>query len=233
LTVSSTKPLAVNGLVPPQDFPAADFEAIYTKMTPRSSHSAHTRFVSAWSAVSYRYMAVSEYDGWFTASIVSAGPGPGQPIRYEQERDLFNFFSTGVSVFDAFCFGAFAIGAHTGSIDFKLAGDSDERRVDWKRLVSAYTKSFVNDPIISVLISIDTDKALGEIRDARNILMHRAVPPRQIGITFGPSAVPSISTINRLNLTLDQNTTGSLRKEIVRLLSLGLSGMRTFVEAKL
>jgi hypothetical protein len=230
--VSSIKALAVNGLVPPPDFPAADFEAIYTKITPRSSHSAHTRFVGAWNAISYRYKAVTECEVQFTASIVRDGPGPGQPIRYEQERDLFNFFSSGVSVFDAFCFGAFAIGAHTGSTYFQLVTDTDERKVNWKRLIDAYTKSFANDPITPLLNSIDADGALAALRDARNILMHRAVPPRQIGVSIGSVAVEPVSTIDRLNLTLDQNTTKSLRKEIVRLLSLGLSGMRAFVDAR-
>ena len=153
--MSSIKPLAVNGLVPPPDFPAVDFEAIYTKITPRSSHSAHTRFVGAWNAISYRCKAVTEYDIQFTASIIRAGPAPGQPICYEQDRDLFNFFSSGVSVLDAFCFGAFAIGAHTGSTDFQLVTESDERKVLWSRLLDFYTKSFGNDPITPLLNTID------------------------------------------------------------------------------
>jgi hypothetical protein len=228
--VSSIKPLAIHGLVPSPDFPAADFEAIYTKINPRSSHSAHIHFVGAWSAISYRYRAVTEYEAQFTASIVRDGPGPGQPIRYEQERDLFNFFSSGVSVFDAFCFGAFSIGAHTGSTDFQLVTERDQRKVNWKRLIDAYTKSFANDPITPLLNSIDTDGALNALRVARSILMHRAVPPRQFRVAIGP--MEPVSTINQLNLTLDQNTTTLRRKEIDRLLSLGLSGMRTFVDAR-
>jgi hypothetical protein len=232
-TMTSIQALSVNSLVPPHDFPIADFEAVFSKMTAHRSHQANAHFVAAWSALSYRYLAVTEYDDWFTASIVKHGSGPGHPIRYQQERDLFNFFSNGVSVLDAFCFGTYAIGTHTGSSNFKLANDSDERKVNWRRLISAYTKSFIGDPVISALTAIDTDKSLVAIRDARNILMHRAAPPRQIGVSMGPSAVPSNSTINRLNLTLDRNTTASLRREIVRLLSLGLDAMRTFVQAKL
>jgi hypothetical protein len=71
---------------------------------------------------------------------------------------------------------------------------------------------------------------LNALRDARNILMHRAVPPRQFSVAIGP--MEAVSTINQLNLTLDQNTTNLRRKEIDRLLSLGLSGMRTFVDAR-
>jgi hypothetical protein len=205
--VSSIRELAVNGLTPPSDFPVEDFEAIYTRMTPHGAHQAHPRFVGAWRAISYRYMAMIEYDAQFTESITRDGPNPSNQIRYQQERDLFNFFSNGVSIFDAFCFGAFAIGAHTGSTAFRLP----ERKVDWERLIKAYTKSFGSDPIIDVLNEINMDGALSTIRDVRHYLMHRAVPPRQIGIASGPGAVESPSTIERLNLTLDQNTTNSLR----------------------
>ena len=153
--MSTSKPLSLNGLVPPVDFPATDFEAVQAKLTPHSVHSAHTHFISAWSAISYRYKAVAEHDQQFTASIGTHGPGAGGPIRYEQERDLFEFFSSGVSVFDAFCFGAFAIGALTGSTDFPIITEKDQRNVNWKNLLEAYIKSFASHPIVSVLDGVD------------------------------------------------------------------------------
>lgn len=231
LIMTSTKALSVNGLVPPTDFPSADFEAVDAKLTPHSGHSAHKHFIGAWNAISYRYMAFAEYDQQFTASVVMHGPGPGHPIRFEQERDLFGFFSSGVSVFDAFCFGTFAIGALTGSTDFCLVSAKDEE-VRWKSLLSAYTKSFATDPVVPMLKRIDTDRALVEIRAVRNVLTHRAAPPRQFALKVGPQAIPT-ARISRVNLTLDKNTTASRRKEIAQLLSLGLSGVRSFVDARL
>jgi hypothetical protein len=122
----------------------------------------------------------------------------------------------------------------TGSTDFPLNTDKDERRVDWKSLLKAYSnyKSFTADPVTSVLDKVDKDAELATTRDVRNILTHRAAPPRQFGIATGPSQVTPTSRITRVNLTLDKNTTASCRKEIARLLLLGLSGIRTFVDTK-
>lgn len=202
------------------------------KLASQTGHPAHTHFIGAWNAISYRYKAVAEYDQQLTASIVTHGPGAGDPNRYEQERDLFEFFSSGVSVFDAFCFGAFAIGAFASPTHFPLNTDSDERKVNWKSLLQAYNESFATDPITLVLHTVKADAALKAIRRVRDILTHRSSPARQFSLLIG-SPTKSTARIHKLNLTLDQNTTSLHRKEIARLLSDGLSGMRTFVEAKI
>jgi hypothetical protein len=229
--VNTMKPLTLNGLVPPDDFPAADFEAVHTKLAAHSQHFAYGNFVGAWSAISYRYTAVAEYDQQLTASF-STQLGAGNPIRYQQERDLFEFFSSGLSVFDAFCFGSFAIGAITGSTDFPFATEKDERNVDWRRLIAAYTKSFSADPIVPVLVGIDSHLVIDRLRYVRNILTHRATPPRQYNLAVG-SPTTATARIDGLKLTLDKNTTGPWRDEFKDLLAGGMAGIRAFVDAKL
>jgi hypothetical protein len=231
--VNTMRPLTLNGLVPPDDFPAADFEAVQTKLAANDKNPAHKNFVGAWSAISYRYMAVAEYDQQLTASL-STQPGAGNPIRYQQERDLFGFFSSGLSVFDAFCFGSFAIGAITGSTDFPFATEKDERNVNWKSLIAAYTKSFGADPIVPVLVGIDRNPVIERLRYNRNILTHRATYPRQHNLAVGSSTTTSATArIDRLQLTLDKNTTGPWRDEFKDLLAGGMAGIRAFVDAKL
>jgi hypothetical protein len=150
---------------------------------------------------------MAEYDTRLTASIRTHGTGPGQPFRYEQERDLFGFFSNGFSVFEAFCFALFAVGALTGSAEFPLATDADERRVEWNSMKQAYGRAFPGDPILSVLKTIANDTAFKKFRDDRGILTHRAVPPRTFNVTAGPSTVPESTTIERLNMPFDTETT--------------------------
>jgi hypothetical protein len=118
--------LSLNGLTVPDDFPASRFEAVYEKLAPHTGHNAYPKLVGALAAIAIRFKALAEYDQGFTASIKAHGNGPGQPARYEQDRDLFGFFSNGVSIFDAFCFALFSIGALKGFPEFPLTSEEDE-----------------------------------------------------------------------------------------------------------
>jgi len=197
----------VDGLDVPVDFPTSQFEAVQNTVVAYSGHNHHRLFLYALRAISHRFTAMAEYDTRLTASIRTHGTGPGQPFRYEQERDLFGFFSNGFSVFEAFCFALFAVGALTGSAEFPLATDADERRVEWNSMKQAYGRAFPGDPILSVLKTIANDTAFKKFRDDRGILTHRAVPPRTFNVTAGPSTVPESTTIERLNMPFDTETT--------------------------
>lgn len=76
-------------------------------------------------AVAYRFMAMAQYDESFTRSILENGVGPAPTLRYEQERDLFGFFNSVCSAFDAFLFGMFTLGAMLKPVTFPLKDKSD------------------------------------------------------------------------------------------------------------
>ena len=52
------------------------------------------------------------------------------------------FFSNGYSVFEAFCFALFAVGALIDPAHFPLATEKDERAVHWDKMQQAYRKAF-------------------------------------------------------------------------------------------
>jgi hypothetical protein len=81
----------VDGLDVPVDFPTSQFEAVQNTVVAYSGHNHHRLFLYALRAISHRFTAMAEYDTRLTASIRTHGTGPGQPFRYEQERDLFGF----------------------------------------------------------------------------------------------------------------------------------------------
>jgi hypothetical protein len=222
--------LSINGLTVPDDFPADQFEAVYKKLGSTYGQRAEYRvfIIGALNAIAYRFTALAEYDKSFRSSITAHGTGPGQPFRYMQERDLFGFFSNAHSVFDAFCFALFAIGALRDSANFPLATDPNERNVTWSKMLRAYGKAFPSDPILSELEKIWNDTE--ELRDIRNILTHRAVGARSFGVSVGPSTVPETTTIDRLNISLDATTTSSRRRDVAKLLLLGLDATSKFVE---
>jgi len=152
--------LSTSGVDVPNDFPASQFEAVHTKLVAYGQRSEYGLIVGALHAIAFRFRALSGYDENFTASINNHGPGPGQPFRYEQERGLFGFFSNAFSVFEAFCFALFAIGALTGSGRFPLATEDDERNVTWNSMQQAYGGAFPGNPILDELRAIADDAAL-------------------------------------------------------------------------
>jgi hypothetical protein len=231
--MTDAKVLSINGLVMPRDFPASTFEAIQQKLETVRQQAGHSQFIGAWNAVSYRFKACTEYDKSFTASIANHGPAPGQPMRYQQERDLFGFFGSGISVFDAFYFGMFAIGTLVLPPNFPLSTTDDEKRVHPQSTIKAYLQSFPGDPFVSVLDAIIEDQAFKELRDIRNVLTHRAAPPRALGLAVGAGAsIPRARTAHHISIEINAGTTSSRRKEIARLLSKALEAAHEFVAAR-
>jgi hypothetical protein len=97
-------------LTVPDDFPAKQFEAVHNKLATYDGHTYSLSF-DALRAIAYRFIALADYDESFTASIKQYGISSSHAIRYNEDRDLFGFFSNGFSVFEAFWFALFAIGA--------------------------------------------------------------------------------------------------------------------------
>jgi hypothetical protein len=201
--------LSINSLDMPPDFPAEKFEAVYKKL--RGAYSGRTRHevlvVGALNAIAYRFKSLAECDESFTDLIKAHAP---DQLRYEQERDLFGFFSNFYSVFEAFCFALFAVGALIDPAKFPLTGEKDERNVNWGTMQKAFRNAFPGDPICTMLKNIATNNAFKDLRTVREILTHRAVPPRAFMITTGPSPASS-DVIPRLNMTIDATTTSSRR----------------------
>jgi hypothetical protein len=220
------EPLSINGLVMPADFDRDPYEAVQSKLSQFHKHDGHVHFIGAWSAISYRYHGLVDYDKDFTASVIKHGPAPGQPLRYYQERDLFGFFANGVSIFDAYYFAMFAVGAILIPNNFSL---TDEWKIDWKLTSIAYKTSFSGDPMSAVLDKLWVDPAYVDLRQIRNVLTHRGVPPRHHSLPIGSDEKPT-ATLGRVNIALDKDTTSSRRQQIARLLSTALEAARSFVE---
>ena len=219
--------LKVNGLEMPPTFPEDTFERIYEAAERHSRQANHFQFHGAWNAVAYRFRAVTDYDHSFTASIRLHGPGAAQPTRYSQERDLFGFVSNAYSMFDAFHYGMFAIGSFLVPATFPLSTPDDERKVNFGSTSRAYASAFNGDPIVGYFATFSSDPVRQDLDAVRNMLTHRAVPPRAFRLTVGRSSTPA-ATVTRLMLELDQNTTATRAKNITHLLSRCLIRLEEF-----
>ena len=172
---------------------------------------------------------MAEYDQRFTRGIIENGSGPIPRLRYEQERDLFGFFSSGCSVVDAFSFGMFAIGAMLMPTAFPLDTEREERRVDPNYCFGNYSNAFSGDPFLTVLqlISKNGDPDWTTFSSVRNVLTHGAAPPRSFSV--GDPTQPDAIIIGP-NIALDERTTSSRRGQIARLLSRLLAASDSFVQ---
>jgi hypothetical protein len=214
----------------PDDFPGAEFENVEKKVQARFPEHAHARFFGgAWGAVAYRFIAMAQYDESFTNSILENGVSPGPMLRYEQERLLFGFFNSGCSAVDAFFFGMFTLGAMLNPVAFRLRDNSDERDVTPANCCRAYCKAFTGDPIVSALqlATNNRDSDWEKFSAIRNVLTHRAAPPRDffVGDPSQPDAIMS-----RVDVDLDKETTSSRRTQVAGVLGKLLAASNSFVQ---
>src|SRR5947209_1407907 len=142
-------PLTANGLVMPSDFPREPFEAIHKKLASSSAgrENLYAQFAGAWNALSYRYLALTEYGDSFAASVTRFGTSP-DATSYEQERDLFGFFNNGFAAFEAYFYAVFAIGALLDSSAFLLVSPSHQQQVSLTHTIRTYAKTFPGDAIL-------------------------------------------------------------------------------------
>lgn len=230
----SAKPLSINGLLMPSDFPTEPFEAVHDALyaNERGSDPLYQHFLGAWNAISYRYVAMVDYGDEFTALITKEGSALTSIERYQQERALFGFFSNGFSILEAYFYGLFSAGAFIAPKSFPLVTPKDHQSVTPTRTRDAYTTAFGGDPILSVIKAAFNDHAYREWREIRNILTHRSAPGRRFYVTIeGSENLPEEWKI--LNIPLDGSTTQTRRAKLSGLLTPLLKGVETFVRSQI
>jgi hypothetical protein len=148
--MSHAAPNSLNGLVMPPDFPVAEYEAINRTVLRHATTAEenYAPFASAWNALAYRFVAVTEYETALTASLGTFRAAPIPLERYRQERDLFGFFSNGFSVFEASFYAMFSIGAFLSPANFPITTPKDQQKISPSSTAVAFAKSFAGTPSI-------------------------------------------------------------------------------------
>ena len=222
-------PLTTNGLTMPPDFPRAEYESVSAQAlkNAQSENDFYSHFVGAWSAVAYRFLAVTDYEREFNRSI--AEQDHSASARHLQERQLFGFFSSGFSVFEASFYGAFSLGAFSNAAHFPMASPRDQQRITPSSTINAFREAFPNDPINDVMAAITQDAAFTEWREIRNVLTHRAAPGRTFFVSFGGDQLPDQWKIK--DIVLDESMAPSRRRGLASLLTQFIGGLDTFLQS--
>jgi len=170
------------GIYTPKEFPTELHDNVNDYMAKiKDSHLDIWReFAGGWNSIVYRYLTCYQCNKQFTFCVSKYGGSPKQPIRYFQERELFIFYLSGISVIESFCYSFYAINSIYDSIIFPIDTDEQKRNINIKSLLSNLERSKIKDENITISIkNLSQDRNFFEWLKVRNILAHRESPPRR------------------------------------------------------
>jgi hypothetical protein len=210
----------------PPEFPATTYDAIHAAVTQRGPMS--NDYAGAWNAVPYRYLAMIEHSDAFAASIKQHGPAPVSEERYRQERDLFGFFTNGLSTLESAFYGTFAIGHCLDAAAFPL---HEPRDITPTFTRDRYSKTFPGDALVTTFDAVLNSAVYKELRDLRNVLAHRTASHRHIFLQAGiPKTVRTDEwEVQGKRIPLESNLTTTRQAGVAGLLATLLEGVRDFV----
>lgn len=224
--------LQTNGLIVPTDFPNTQYEAVHKIIeSTQSGHDLYEHYSGAWNALAYRFCASIDSGNIFVASLRTHGATPPPQERYTQERALFEFYSSGFSVFESTFYGLYTIGAFLEPSVFSLSSQRDQQRVSPSRARDAFTLAFPRDPILDTFTSIFGHQEYQRWREVRNVLTHRAAPGRRLYVSLGSEDTP-LTEWKLNNTPLDESIATTGRQNLSRLLTDLLTGAAHFVATR-
>ncbi len=217
----------------PDDFEYESYEAVSSRINPlRESYPLQwMEFTTAWQAVANRFLACAEHDEAFTQSI-KMHDAPQQPERFYQERDLFGFFMTGLSVVESTCYGLYAIGSMLDEVYFPLKKPKNKRAISPERTADRFRTTFPNEGISRTLNKVIESQEYDDWNEVRNILAHRGSPGRTIHRTIGPGADTHGDALWLNGIPLNASTTPSRRAWLADTLQLLLREAHSFARTK-
>lgn len=170
----------------PQDFPKDKYKNIHDRVLQYKDKFPlqYKQFTGGYMSLMYRYLACIKHSNDYIKFIEKDRSSPSYFLRYEQERELFNFFTNGLSAIETYGYMIYMICSINKPNDFKvitkdlwkikLKDKSKECTVE--KLKTFYPEENITQEI-EKLINSDEYQVWVKVR---NILMHRGTPGRII-----------------------------------------------------
>ncbi|PYS67507.1 MAG: hypothetical protein DMF69_22825 [Acidobacteria bacterium] len=95
-----------------------------------------------------------------------------------QERELFGFFVTGLSVLESIAYSVFALCSMVNAQAFAMQNAQDRRRVSLAETEKRLLANFPGEQLTSDFRSCFADTEFQQWKDIRNTLAHRTSPRR-------------------------------------------------------
>jgi hypothetical protein len=172
----------------PSDYPTTLAQRTYRSLLDVMPDSRGRKLMGyGFKGAAYRFRAAIEYQSTFQDSVSApGGAAPDADREFAQDRSLFGFFVSGLASLESLSFAIHAIGSHYSPTHFKLDIDA-LRKVTPSSVAVGLAAVRPSAPITGVLERLTQDSAYAEWKDIRNVLAHRAVPPRLIMVRPGES----------------------------------------------
>jgi len=198
----------------PQYFPKDKYEKIYIKVLQYKDNFQlqYQQFTGGWKSLVYRYLACTKHSDDYINIIKKDRISPSYFLRYEQERELFNFFTNGLSAIETLGYMLYMICSIDNSNDFKVITEEDLKKIKLHKTVSKLKKFYSVKNIAKELENlINNSQEYEEWVEVRNVLMHRETPGRKImlsskrskkersDIWFKGIKINKQTTVSRLN----------------------------------
>jgi hypothetical protein len=140
-------------------------------------------FERAWLAVRYRYRACSEYNEEYKALLVNPSDlwrewSADEEQNYQLEKSLYQFFMSGLSVFESLGFCLYFVGSMVCPNHFPFV--SNPKRITSAATSKAFTAAFPYASITNHLAELSRDTEYRKIDTIRNILAHRLTGRRNV-----------------------------------------------------
>ena len=174
------------GSLPPA-YPTEQAERVYRYLLDQmpADSTARALMGHGLKGVAYRFRAATEYESEFESSFLAPG-GVAPPVddHYRQEKALFGFFVSGLACLESFAFGLHAIGAYYKPTMFGLS-PGHLKAIEPKAVADFLQRSWPSALVSRVMGALVQEDSFRKWKDIRNVLGHRAVPPRAIEVAPG------------------------------------------------
>lgn len=195
-------------------FPKDKYEKIYIKVLQHKDNFQLQcqQFSGGWRSLVYRYLACTKHSDDYINIIKKDRISPSYFLRYEQERELFNFFTNGLSAIEELGYMLYMICSIDNPKDFKVITEEDLKKIKLHNTVSKLKKLYSEENITKELENlINNSQEYEKWVGVRNVLMHRETPGRKImlsskrskkersDIWFKGIKINKQTTVSRLN----------------------------------
>jgi len=136
------------------------------------------------SGAAFRFKAMVNHGAVLKELIETKGLAPPVDDYFNQQQNLFGFFVNCQASFESLFFALHAIGAHFDRESFDLSNQA-LRGVHPVSVTEKYEATWSAAPLTRELRAFVESEEFGRLKNIRNVLLHRAVPPSLIAISPG------------------------------------------------
>jgi hypothetical protein len=230
MNINLSSPAVITvGIPMPSDFPTQAYESIShhcQRPAPPNPDASWVQFRLAWHSVVYRFAAMAEHDEGYRKAF----PPTSFINLYNQEKELFGFFVTGLSTLESYAYGTHFLLA---IVHPELFPVNNLRKIEPKFTQERLEKYLGSEPLAKTFRRLVTGPQFRKWEAVRNALAHRGAPRRKVTLGKPGSDIWEVKKNDiedKFYMRLTRNLTTVHRRWLSKTLSKLLKETLSFVE---